>query len=88
VNLYQVLVDAYSRFVGVFPPSLQWLVTLLILIGFVGAVYALVRHHIIFLVLVIVLLPFIVPVLMSLLGDIYHFVLFLLRSLRLTAPSS
>lgn len=83
MNLYTFLVNAYNTFISVFPGPLQWLVTLLILVGVVTAVLVLVRHHILFLIAVILLLPFIIPVVASLLGDIYNFVLFLLQVLHL-----
>jgi len=86
MNLYDFLVTAYNTFISVFPGPLQWLVTLLILVGVVAAVVVLVRHHVLFLIVLVLLLPFIIPVVASLLSDIYHFVMYLLGILHLVSP--
>lgn len=86
MNLYSFLVTTYNSFISIFPGPLQWLATLLILIGFVGALIALVRHHILFLILIIILLPFLIPVLARFFSDIYTFFIYLLGVLHLTAP--
>jgi hypothetical protein len=88
VNVYQFLVTTFNRFVAVFPHSIQWLVTLLVLIGLVGALISLVRQHLIFILLAIFLLPFIVPVFGQLLGDIVQFIGYLASLLHLTKPTS
>jgi hypothetical protein len=77
VNLYDLCVSAYNGFIGIFPGSLQWLITLLILIGLIGSLIALIRHHIIFLLLIVILLPFAIPVVVRFVSDIAHFVHYL-----------
>jgi hypothetical protein len=86
VNLYSFLVNAYNSFLGIFPPELQWVVTLVIVIGFVGAFFSIIRHNVIAIVIMIVLLPFLIPVFARFLADIYHFFLYLLQVLHLIAP--
>lgn len=88
MSLYSLLITTYNSFISIFPGPLQWLVTLLILIGLAGALIALVRHHILFLILVIILLPFVIPVLARFFSDIYHLFVYLLGVLHLTIPSS
>ncbi|HUC87521.1 MAG TPA: hypothetical protein VMR75_04395 [Candidatus Saccharimonadales bacterium] len=84
MNLYQFLVTTFNRFVAVFPHSIQWLVTLLVLIGLIGALIGLVRRHLIFILLAIFLVPFIVPVFGQLLHDVVQFISYLANLLHLT----
>jgi hypothetical protein len=88
VNLYQFLVTTFNRFVAVFPPDIQWLVTLLVLIGLVGALIGLVRRHLIFILLAIFLVPFIVPVIGQLVSDVVQFIGYLANLLHLTKSAS
>lgn len=68
MNLYDFLVNALNTFLSIFPPQIQWLVTLLVLVGLIGAFVALVRHNALWLILIVVLVPFLVPVLAKLVG--------------------
>ncbi len=86
MGFYEFLVNTYDRFVGIFPPQLQWLVTLLILIGMISALIGAFKRNWIAIVVVIVLLPFLIPVLQRFLGDIYQFFLYLLEAMKLTTP--
>ena len=86
MNLFDFLVTAYNQFLAIFPGQIQWLVTLLILVGLVGAVIALVQHSWLALIIVIILLPFLIPVLRHFLLDLYNFFLFLTHNLKSTAP--
>lgn len=87
MNLYDFLVNAYSQFLGVFPEPIQWLVTLLILVGLVGAIIGLIRHSWLALIIIIILLPFLIPVLRHFLMDLYNFFLYLTQNLKATTPS-
>ena len=73
MNLYDFLVNVYDSFIGFFPPELQWVVTLLILLGVIGVFVAMVRHNILLIVIVIILLPFLIPVLARFIQDILNF---------------
>ena len=86
MQIYEFLVQSYDRVLAVFPPSIQWIITLLLLIGFVGAVISLVRHNIFALILVIILVPFLIPALKHFFTDLYEFFRFLLNQLHATAP--
>ena len=88
MNFYQILVNLYAQFLAIFPPPLQWLVTLALIIGLIGAFIALLRHNILFVVLLIVLLPFIAPIVQRFLLDLYNFFLFLIQSLGSQAPKT
>jgi hypothetical protein len=83
VSPLNFLITTYNGFVSIFPGPLQWLVTLLILVGLVTALIVLVRHHILFLIVAVVLLPFVVPVVARFVSDIYQAILYLLVLLHL-----
>ncbi len=86
MNLYTYLVDLYNNFLAIFPVQLQWIVTLLVIIGLVMAFINLIRFNGIFLIVLIVLLPAIFPILQHFFSDVYNFFLYLLQLLKLTAP--
>jgi hypothetical protein len=88
VSVYNFLVTTFNHFIALFPASIQWLVTVLVLIGLVGALISLVKQHLIFIILAIILLPFIVPVLGKLIGEIIAFFVYLAGVLHLTSPTS
>jgi hypothetical protein len=88
LDFYSFLVGWYNAFLNIFPPQLQWVVTLLIVIGLVGAFVSLVRNNWIALVVVVILLPFLIPIFQHFVTDIYHFFLYLLQTLKLTAPAA
>lgn len=87
MSLYDFLITTYNGFIAIFPGPLQWLITLLIIIGLISAMVVLIRHHILFIIILIILLPFVVPVLVRFVSDIYHFILHLLELLHLVSPS-
>ena len=86
MSLYDWLVGWYNQFLAVFPAGLRWLVTLVILIGLIGAFAALLHRGWIVLVLVVILLPVWVPVLQHFLAGIWDFLVFLVHNLQSTAP--
>jgi hypothetical protein len=86
MDIYQTLVSAYNQFLAVFPAPVQWVVTLLLLVAIVSAFINLIRHNVLFLVLLVLLLPFIAPILQRFFLDLYHFFLYLVGQLQATAP--
>lgn len=87
MNFYQFFVDLYNSFLAIFPAPLQWVITLILVIGIVFAFISLIRHHWWVLIIVIVLLPIIVPILRQFFLDLYHFFLYLLTVLQVTKPT-
>ena len=83
---YTFLVDIYNQILGYFPAGLQWLITLLILIGFVGAFAALIRRSVLWVVLLVIVLPILFPVFARFFLDLYKFLLYLIQSLAGSAP--
>ncbi len=86
MNAYDFLVNTYNSFLAIFPPSTQWLVTLFVLLGVIGAAVSMVRSNWLALIVIVLLLPFLLPVLQHFISDILHFFSYLLQALRLQAP--
>ena len=86
MNVYHFLTATYNQFVGIFPASIQWLVTLLILVGVIGVLISLVRYSKLFLIVVVLLVPFMLPVLVRFGQDVYRFITDLIQILHHTAP--
>ena len=72
-----VFIDMYNRFLGLFPSSIHWLVSLIILIAIVVALASLIMGNWLFLILAIVLLPVLYPIFKSFFGEMYTFILYL-----------
>lgn len=88
MDFYNYFVNLYNQFLSLFPQPIQWLVTLLVVIGLVVAFINLIRFNWIFLIVLIVLLPAIFPILQRLFADLYNFFLYLLQVLKITAPTT
>lgn len=84
MNLYESLVGLYDRFLSLFPEPVQWLVTLLVVIALVVGFISLISQSWLFLILLILLLPAIIPILQRFFGDLYRFFLYLVRLLGVT----
>ena len=88
MSYYDFLITTYGNFVGVFPASIRWVVTLLIIVGLVGILMSLVRHYLIFVIVLIILVPFLIPVVVSFVHDLGVFFGNLAHVLKLTTPPS
>lgn len=86
MNFYQVLVDFYNSFLALFPVPVQWLVTLIILVALISTFIGLVRQNALFVIVLIVLLPVLIPVLQHFFTDLYNFFLYLFGQLKSTSP--
>jgi|GEM_PF-1291488 len=72
-----VFIDFYNRFLGMFPPSTHWLVSLIILVSIAVALFTLVSANWLFLILAVLLLPFLFPIFKNFFGEVYSFILYL-----------
>jgi hypothetical protein len=88
MDWYQFFVHAYANFVGMFPTHLQWLVSLLVVIGIIGAIISLIKHNILFVLLIILVLPVLLPALTDFLKAVADFFLYVVNTLHLTAPKT
>ena len=78
-NLYQVLVNGYYHLISAFPEPLQWLISVVVLVGFVVLALSLIRTNALFLILLVLVLPVVIPILARVFVDIWDFFIFLLR---------
>jgi len=69
-----VFIDLYNNFLGLFPSSIHWLVSLIILISIAAALFVLISANWLFLILAIALLPVLYPVLKNFFGEAYAFI--------------
>lgn len=77
-NWYSFFVTTYNQFLAIFPPPLQWLITLIIIIGLAVGFINLIRTNALFLILLILLVPALIPILQHFFTDLYNFFLYLL----------
>ncbi len=61
MNGYAFVLHQFNSFVDLFPVSLHWIVGFLIVVGLIGAVVSLIRQHVIFVLLAVLVLPFLIP---------------------------
>jgi hypothetical protein len=87
MNVYTILVNGYNQLLAGFPPAVRWFITLLVLVGLVYAFIQLISANALFLILLVVLLPAIVPILFNFLMDIWHFFLYLLTQIGWYNPT-
>ncbi len=85
-NIYQILTNGYDTILGIFPMQIRWIITLLILVGFVGVVFRLAKSGLLIFIIAILFLPLLIPVLGHFFSDIYAFFRFLVDQLSNTAP--
>ena len=83
MGIYQVLVNGFNTVMAVFPGPLRWVLTVLILIAVIFTLVRLVASSWIFLIVLVLLLPVLLPLLRGVLSDLWNFVLFLLTQVGL-----
>lgn len=83
-----VFVDFYNRFLGLFPASTHWLVSLIILISIVVALFMLISSNWLFIIVAIVLLPVIYPILKNFFTEIYSFAIYLWQMVDAGLPKT
>jgi hypothetical protein len=69
-----------------FPHQIWWLVSAIVIVAIVGAFVGLIRTHWLFLIVLIVLFPFLIPIFKNFFGEIYSFVLYLGQIVSAGAP--
>jgi hypothetical protein len=82
MDVYDFLITTFNKFVAFFPDALQWLAALLVLIGLVGLLGILIRQHFLFIILALLLLPFLIPIVGGIVKDIYAFLRYLLTYIQ------
>jgi Flp pilus assembly protein TadB len=87
MNVYTILVNGYNALLAGFPEPVRWFITLLLLVGLVYTFIQLISANALFIILLVVLLPAIIPILVHFLMDIYNFFLYLLAQMGLYKPA-
>jgi hypothetical protein len=87
MGIYQLLVNAYYQIISAFPAPLQWLLTLALLFGVAILFLHLIRSSWIFLILLVILLPVLIPLVWGVFLGLWHFLLFLLTQTGLRTPT-
>jgi len=87
MGIYQVLVTAYNQLISAFPPVLQWLLTVALLVGVAVLFVHLIRSSLVWVILLVLLLPVLLPIVWGVFLGIWHFLLYLLVQLGLKAPA-
>lgn len=82
MGFYDFFVNTYNQFLAIFPPPLQWLITLIVIIGLIVGFINLIRTNALFLILLVVLLPAFVPILQRFFSDLYNFFLYLVNIIK------
>ena len=75
--IYQLLVTAYNNLISVFPQPLQWLLTVALLIGVAILFWHLITRNLLFIILLVIFLPFLIPLLWSVFMGLWDFILYL-----------
>ena len=83
---FSIFTQIYDKFLQLFPAPLHWLVSLIVLVAIVVAFFNLIRYHWMFLILLILLLPFIFPMLQSFFYGLYTLFYHLLTIVWAGAP--
>jgi hypothetical protein len=86
MNIYSVLVNAYYQLIAIFPPVIQWLLTVALLVGVAILFWHLITRNLLFLIILVILLPFLIPVLWNVFAGIWDFILFLLVQVGIRTP--
>jgi hypothetical protein len=82
MGFYDFFVNTYNQFLAIFPAPLQWLITLIVIIGLVVGFINLIRTNGLFLILLIVLIPAFIPILQRFFSDLYNFFLYLVSIIK------
>ena len=83
---FSIFSQIYDKFLLLFPAPLHWVVSLIVLVAIIVAFFNLIRYHWMFLILLILLLPFIFPMLQSFFSGLYTFFYHLLAIVWAGAP--
>ncbi len=82
MGFYDVFVNTYNQFLAIFPAPLQWIITLILIIGLVVGFINLIRTNALFLILLIFFIPALIPIFQRFFTDLYNFFLYLLSIVR------
>jgi hypothetical protein len=73
----EILTKIYNQFLSIFPEKIHWLVSLIVLIAISVAFIKLIRYHWVFILVLIIFIPALIPIFRSFFLSLWDFVLFL-----------
>jgi len=78
MTIFDQIISIYNQFISIFPPNIQWIISLVIFILVVKWTIDLIKQNIIWLILLIILLPASIPILRSVFDGLLTFLGYLL----------
>jgi hypothetical protein len=72
------IIAIYEQFISIFPPSIQWIVSLIVFISVVLGVLQLVKRNFVWIILLIIFIPAAIPILRSIYEGIIAFLDYLI----------
>jgi len=79
LGIYNLLVNGYFHVLAAFPPALAWVISVALLVGFVVLAWSLIKTNILFVLILALFLPVVIPIIGHVLNDMWLFFLFLLH---------
>ena len=70
--------DIYNQFLSIFPHGMQWVVSIVLAVLLVYAIFKILKKNFIFIIVLVILLPASVPILMNIWQNLVILVKFLL----------
>ena len=70
------LETTYNQFLTIFPEQVHWLISLIILLSLAIAFIKLIRYHWLFIFILIILIPALIPIFKSFFLSLWNFILF------------
>jgi hypothetical protein len=80
MDFYAWLVLTYNNFLTLFPPDVQWVASLAIILIFIAVFVGLIRKNLLFGLLLIPVLPFLLPPFAHFFTDMWHFFTYVLHT--------
>lgn len=70
MGFFERIFDLYNQFISVFPEEYQWIVSAVLVLAIAGGLWNLIRKNWLWLVLLIVIFPGIVPILQNIFNSL------------------
>jgi hypothetical protein len=76
--LFDQLISIYDQFISIFPPGIQWIISLILFLTLVFWFLDLVKRNLLWLILLVILLPASIPILRSIFNGLVAFLQYLI----------
>lgn len=75
MGFFERIFDLYNQFISVFPEQYQWIVSAVIMLAIIGGLWNLIKKNWLWLVLLIVIFPGILPILQNIFNSLSKMVI-------------